>query len=77
MNEKTILLTSEEYQNGFEEDGLPYKVCKDIEFDEAYRMVSHQKLHSKKWLLGCPPTEFSSSSSSSSSLSSSSYPPGY
>ena len=69
MNKKTILLRYKEYQSNFEEDGLSYKVCKDIEVCEAYQIVSHQKLHSKQWLLDCPPTEFSSSSSS--------YPPGY
>jgi len=74
VNEKTILLRSEEYQENFEEDGLPYKVCMDIELCEAYRLVSHQKLHSKQWLLGCPFAKFSSSSYS---LSSSSLPLGY
>ena len=48
VKEKTILLRSEEYPNNFKEDGLPYKVCMDIELCEAYQIFSHQKLHSEK-----------------------------
>ena len=75
VNGKTILLISEEYQDNFEEDDLPCKVCMDIKLCESWKMVSHQMLHSKQWLLGWPSTEFASYSSSS--LSSSSSPLGY
>ena len=70
LNEKTILLIFEEYQNNFEEDDLPYKVCMDIKLWEAYQTVSHQKLHLKQWFLGCPLAELASSSSYSLSSSS-------
>ena len=36
VNEKTILLRSEEYQDNFEEYGLPHKVFMDIELCVAY-----------------------------------------
>ena len=64
VNEKTILLRSEEYQDNFKEYGFQHKVCMDIELCEALRVVYHQMFHSKQWLLGCPFADFSSSSSS-------------
>ena len=54
VNKNTILLRYEEYENNFEEDGLSYKVCMDIKLFEAWGTISHQMLHSKKWLLGFP-----------------------
>lgn len=40
----------------------------DIKLCEAWQTISHQMLHSKQWLLGCPFANFASSSYSSSLL---------